>query len=274
MLLDGHTFIDLLYLPALALAVDIGRARNSPNYQVPAMLLGLAVLNGLYHYYDPTLALRAAVLLIVALITLIGGRIIPAFTQNALRLEGGLQVTCRTPRALDLLAVPSVVLVLMLEMVSATGPASGIASMTAALILGARMLGWRSLATWRLPLVWILHIGYLWVPIGFLLNGIAQLGGPVDQSQVLHVFTVGAIGTMILAVASRAALGHSGRPLQAGPWTIIAYLLVIAATLVRICLASADAMVIAGTLWTLGYGVFAVTYWPVLTKPRIDGLPG
>jgi uncharacterized protein involved in response to NO len=106
------------------------------------------------------------------------------------------------------------------------------------------------------------------------LNGLANLGVPISSSAALHALTAGAIGVMILAVASRAALGHSGRPLDPSPWTVLAYGLVIAAAIVRVFVPFDGSVLLAGVLWFLSYGIFSVVYWPMLTKPRIDGLPG
>lgn len=269
-------FLDLLFLPVLAtfLLADIARARNARNYQVAGILFVLAAFNALYHFYDPSLALRVSTLMIVTLIALIGGRIIPAFTQNALRLEYGARITCRTPRVLDWLAVPSVAMVVALELSVPRSAEAGMASLAAGIILFLRMFGWQTRRTWRMPLVWILHAGYVWVPLGLFLNGLVNLGAPINSSSALHALTAGAVGTMIMAVASRAALGHSGRPLEPSAWTVFAYGLVIAAAIVRVCGPFDGSVLLAGGLWFLGYGIFSAVYWPILTRPRIDGLPG
>jgi uncharacterized protein involved in response to NO len=276
MLVGEAVFIDLLFLPVLATFVlaDIARARNARNYQVAGILFVLAVFDALYHFYDPSLALRVSTLMIVALIALIGGRIIPAFTQNALRMKHGAHITCHTPRVLDWLAVPSVIMVVVVELLLPQSAQAGVASLVAGIILFLRMFGWQTRRTLRMPLVWILHVGYAWVPLGFVLNGLVDLGAPVNPSAAFHALTAGAIGVMILAVASRAALGHSGRPLEPSAWTVVAYGLVIAAAIVRVFVPLDGSVLLAGVLWFLGYAIFSAVYWPILTKPRIDGLPG
>lgn len=269
-------FLDLLFLPALAvfILVDLVRAQNARNYLVAGILLALAALNVYFHYSDPSLALRLSTLTIVALIALIGGRIIPAFTQNALRLKQQVDITCHTPRVLDLLAVPAVIIVVFAEMMLPDSSISGTTSLIAGILLFLRMLGWQTWRTWRMPLVWILHAGYAWVPLGLILIGLAALGAPVDPSAALHALTTGAIGVMILAVASRAALGHSGRPLEPSNGTVFAYCLVIAAAILRVFVVVDGSVLLSGVLWSLGYAIFSAVYWPILTKPRIDGLPG
>jgi uncharacterized protein involved in response to NO len=270
-------WLDLLFLPAFAgfILADILRAGNKRNYQVPAMLFGIAALNALYHFHDDQLvALHAATYLITAMIALIGGRIVPAFTQNALRMAGHRDVTCRTPRRLDAIAIPSVILVVLTELFAPDTYLSAAAALAAGLVLLARMAGWHSLKTLGMPIVWILHVGYLWVPVGFLLKAASEFAHLVPHGAALHALTAGAIGTMILAVASRAALGHAGMPLKVSRWTVLAYLLVIAGALLRVAAPHPHAMMLAGALWSLGYAIFAVVYFPILTRPRVDGLPG
>ena len=268
-------YLDLVYLPVLAFMIMrvVTSVQNKRNYQVFVLLFALALMNALYHFSDPALALRAAIYLIVAIITLIGGRVIPAFTQNALRMKFGPGVTCTTPELLDKVAVPSVVLVAATELMFPQSHASGGIAILAGLALLARMFQWNSLKTFSMPIVWILHVAYIWIPIGFLLKGAADFG-LMNPSSALHALTSGAVGMMILAVGSRAALGHSGRPLVATTPTVAAYFLVLGAAIVRTFVEIDMAPMIAGGLWTAGWAVFAVAYWPVLAKPRIDGLPG
>jgi uncharacterized protein involved in response to NO len=267
--------LDLLFLPVFAtfILLDVVRVRNVRNYQVPAMLFGLAALNTYYHFGDASLALRASIYLITGLIALIGGRIVPAFTQSGLRMAG-IDITATTPPILDTLAVPAVALVVLTELVLPGTVWSGSAALAAAIILGARMVGWHTLKTGPVPLVWILHAGYVWVPVGYLLKAASDIAGLYPASAAMHALTAGAIGVMILAVGSRAALGHSGRPLMATRPTVVAYWLVLAGAVTRVFVPTPVGTEIGGLLWCAGYAVFAITYWPILTKPRIDGLPG
>jgi uncharacterized protein involved in response to NO len=269
-------WLDLLFLPAFGglILADIVRAGNKRNYQVPGMLLGLAALNALYHFYDPSLALRAATYLVTAMIALIGGRIVPGFTQNALRMAGDRTVTCRTPRWLDALAVPAVIVVVLTALVVPDSYFSSAAALAAGVILLARMASWHSFGTLKMPIVWILHVGYAWVPVGYLLTAASGFADMIAPTAALHALTAGAIGTMILAVASRAALGHAGLPLKVSRWTVLAYVLVIVGAALRVAMPHPDAIMLAGVLWALGYAIFAVVYFPILIRPRVDGLPG
>lgn len=275
MLVPGFAWLDLLYLPTLAafIGADIWRAGNRRNYQVPAMLVLLTLLNLGWHLgFEP--ALRGGVYLVAALIALIGGRIVPAFTQSGLRMAGHKGIVCDTPPWLDRLAVPAVLAVVATEVLAPWSAYSGVAALVAGVILLARMRRWHSLRTARVPLVWILHVGYIWVPVGFLLKAAADLGGLVPHMAALHALTAGAVATMILAVGSRAALGHSGRPLVPSTWTVLAYGLVTAAAVLRVFGWGEAAVLASGVLWTLGWATFSIVYWPILTRPRVDGLPG
>jgi uncharacterized protein involved in response to NO len=125
-----------------------------------------------------------------------------------------------------------------------------------------------------MPIVWILHVGYAWVPVGFLLKAASEFVHLVPPGAALHALTAGAIGTMILAVASRAALGHAGLPLKVSHWTVLAYVLVTVGAVLRVAVPHSHAMMLAGVLWALGYAIFSAVYFPILTRPRVDGLPG
>mgnify|MGYP002630124238 CR=1 FL=1 len=268
-------WLDLIFLPLLAVLVAhrVIVARNKRNYQVPALLIALAALNAMTHFGPPSQALRVAVHIVVALVALIAGRIIPAFTSNALS-QAGKSVKCTTPRWLDVLAVPAVVAVALAEWFAPGTLWNGAIALFAAAVLAVRMVGWKTVETRHSPILWILHAAYLWLPIGLGLEGAIALGLPWNPYAALHALTAGAIGTMILAVASRAALGHSGRPLKVSKATTAAYVLVLLAAAVRVALPGTHAVWTSGLLWMAGFGLFSYDYAPILTRPRIDGRPG
>ncbi len=272
---DNFAWLDLLHLPFLAWLVGkmIFGAKNKRNYVVPLMVMMLAVLNGLFHFGDGSAALRPAAILMTGFIALIGGRVVPAFTQNALRMETGEQITCATPAWTERLVLPLIFLVTALELLWPESQATGAVAFAASLVLFVRMSGWQAFRTLSIPLVWVLHAGFVWLPLGFLLKGLADFGILDDSMAAMHAMTAGAIGVMVLAMGSRAALGHSGRPLHATPMTVVTYYMIIAAVALRVFVPLDWAIPAAGLLWTLGWGIFCVVYWPVLAKPRIDGLP-
>jgi uncharacterized protein involved in response to NO len=124
--------------------------------------------------------------------------------------------------------------------------------------------------------VLILHVGYAWVPIGLALLAGVDFGAPVPRSAAVHALTAGAMATMILAVMSRATLGHTGRELRAGAVTQAAYVLVTAGALLRVTapLGVIDyrlGMEIAGTAWIGAFLLFLVAYGPMLFGPRLGG---
>ncbi len=268
-------WLDLVFLPILAIRIfhDIASSKNWRNVVVPVILFALAGLNMIYHFGDQALALRASVYLTTGLIALIGGRIVPAFTANALKIKGDPFRAHPIRKLFDHLAVPAVVALVITELISPGSVLTGSLALITAFVLLIRMIWWRTFQTFRNPLVWILHVGYIWIPIGYFLKGLSDIWYVFDPSAALHALTAGGIGVMVIAVSSRASLGHSGRPLKADHTTTTAYLLVIAAAIVRV-FGPIDlyALEISGALWLLGFGLYAITYWPVLTKPRLENV--
>jgi uncharacterized protein involved in response to NO len=134
--------------------------------------------------------------------------------------------------------------------------------------------------TLRQPIVWVLHLAYAWIPVGLALKAAALLGGYAIAAFWLHALTVGALTTMILAVMTRAALGHTGRPLAVHPAIVIAYLSLTASALVRVFglspfgLSYPWVIVWAAVFWTAAFALFVWVYAPILWGPRADGNPG
>ncbi len=281
--------LDLAFLPALALAIGapILRTRNRRNYGVPVILLALAAAHALQHaglavpgwvtalgVLAPTAGVHAIVLLVIV----IGGRVTPAFTANALK---GTAVV-RASDARDVAAIASGALALTVASLAAAPPVlvAGAAAL-AALLNAARMVGWATRATRRDPLLWILHAGYAWIVAGLALTALAALApGRVAPTVALHAFAVGAIATMILGMISRVALGHTGRPLVLPRGMRVAFAAIVLASLARVAIpllaptAMALAWEIAGALWCLAFGLYAIVYFAILVSPRPDGRPG
>jgi uncharacterized protein involved in response to NO len=158
------------------------------------------------------------------------------------------------------------------------GPAVAIAAAAAALANGARFVRWRSISTLRVPLVWVLHAGYAWLVLGLA----AASGAWIElwpKAVALHALGAGAVATMILAVMSRAALGHTGRKLEAAPLTAAGYVLVTLGAAARVIASFLDGdtqMLVAGAglAWAAGFVFYLVVYVPILVRPRADGRPG
>jgi uncharacterized protein involved in response to NO len=223
------------------------------------------------------IALRVALDLLALLIALIGGRIVPAFTGTALAAPGEAG-RVRTASMRDRLAIGALVLMLLADLLGFTR-AGGVIALAAALLNAWRLHGWGGSRTLREPILWVLHLGYLWLVIGLAWKGLVDLSGFLPPADALHGLGIGAVGTMTLAVMSRATLGHTGRPLHAPPLVVAAYLLVGAAAIARLAAALAPThatslLVISGALWSVAFAAFVVSLGPALVQPRLDGRPG
>jgi uncharacterized protein involved in response to NO len=224
-------------------------------------------------------ALRGSLGLVLVLITIIGGRIVPAFTGNALRNRGTV-VTMRSPRALEVAVIALTAGYVLADIAAPLGKVTGVAAAAAALAHFLRLSGWHGLRSWREPFVWILHAGYVWLPIGLALKAILVLTEASWAAHWQHALGAGAAGTMIMAVMTRASLGHTGRPLRVSRLIVIAYAMLTGSVLLRVFggsvlqVAYVSTITTAGTLWTLAFLLYSSVYTPILIGPRADGKPG
>lgn len=275
--------IDLAF-PLVFLAViarEIVAGRNFRNLPMLAALALLLAGNLLVHLEALDLAQTAAagnrlgIATLLMLISLVGGRIIPSFTGNWLsrqkadvpppavfgRFDAG--VLAATGGALALWVFdPDLAAMRWLALAAGAGAL-------------ARLARWRGLSTLREPLLWVLHLGYAWVGVGLLL--LAGAVPVLPETSALHALTAGAIGTMILAVMTRASLGHTGRPLAAGPMTLAIYVLVTISVVLRVIAPLPGEfytwvvmLTLSGAAWSGAFGLFAFAYGPVLLRPRRD----
>jgi len=274
------------FLPALAGALARPLAGQRRNAGFLLVLLALAVANGLFHAnaigrpsVTASAALRCAVDLVAVLLVVIGGRITPAFTRNALAGRGAADAVRPSP-GLDRLALVGTAIAAGAGLFPQTEALRGAAALVAGLAVAARLVGWRPWRVLDTPLLWSLHGGQAWLAIGLVATGIAALGGPVPPTLALHALTAGAIGATVLAVMTRVALGHTGRPLEPPRGTALAYGLVNAAALVRVAGPAAlpgrvlAVWIGAGLLWAAAFALYLVLYAPMLLRPRVDGKPG
>jgi len=270
-----------LAFPAVLVAVaarEIVAGRNWRNLAMLAPVSLLGVANLLMHLEANAIAVpqalgwRLALAAVVALISLIGGRIIPSFSRNWLVKENAKIL----PAPVGLLDKAALGALFAGLFGWAAFPDSQV--IACLVLLGAalnvcRLYRWRGVSTAKEPLLLILHIGYGWTIVGGVLLGLSVLTRWVPETAAVHALTVGAIGTMILAVMSRATRGHTGRPLTADAPTRLIYALVTLAALVRISAAfSANwAMTLLYTsagLWCAAFAIFAVAYAPLLLMSR------
>lgn len=272
--------VDLAFLPlvALIIGVRVWRARQPRQLLVLVVLALLWGLDLLFHLQGNPRFMRAMVLLSGVLILVIGGRITPAFSRNWLHRMGMGAGRVQSWPPLDYLTLAAGLALVLAEAAGLAGmPLLVLASLAAA---GAalRLALWRGWLVHEEPLLWVLHLGHLWVVIGFALRAAAEAGW-VAHTVWLHALGPGAMGTMILGVMTRVALGHTGRPLRLPPGVLSCYLLITAAALVRV-LAGLEwigwhaGLWLSALCWTLAFLRFCVFYWPILSGPRIDGRPG
>jgi len=274
--------IDLAF-PAvflLVIAREIVVGRNWRNLPMLAALTFLLLGNSLTHLgamgvADVTeVGTRIGVATLVMLISLIGGRIIPSFTRNWLVKQDPNAPTPASFDFVDRVALATTAAALLAWATSPDATATSALQITAGLALAVRLARWRGERVLREPLLWVLHLGYGWLAFGLLLLGIDGLAPFLPQTTALHALTAGAIGTMTLAVMTRATLGHTGRPLVANGGTTAIFVSVTLAALLRLLAPFAGghyltALAVAGAAWTLAFGLFVLLYFRPLTVPRL-----
>ena len=217
---------------------------------------------------------RLGLVTLFALISLVGGRIIPSFTRNWLA-KARPEVSPPVPEGrFDLTTLVVTGLALLTWAIAPDATETAWAMLVAGIAVALRLSRWRGLRTIREPLLLILHVGYGWLALGLLLLGIDGLTEMLPATAALHALTVGAVGTMTLAVMTRASLGHTGRPLSAGPITQAIYALITIAAVLRILSPLAGdqielALWLAGAAWSGAFGLFAIFYGGALVRPRV-----
>lgn len=278
---------DLALVP-LALVLLLRSLPPRPNRRMlifPALFALFEVANGLTHAEalgwstgTGAAGVSLGINVIAILVAIIGGRIIPSFTANALR-AAGLPRLPRSFRALDAAAIGATAALALAMLAFGDGPIVGTVALLAGLANAARLAFWRGAQTVRTPILFVLHVGYGWLAAAQLLRAAADLAGLLPASAALHALTVGCFGTMMLAVMSRAALGHTGRAIRAHPLTVAAYVSVSAAAFLRFAVAmlpDAQMTLLTGAAvsWIAAFAFFLAVYAPILWSPRLDGRPG
>ncbi len=238
-----------------------------------------AIANILFHALhlnssDTDFATRMALGLVMVLLTLIGGRITPSFTEDFL-VEEGLSKQPAPFSRFDGLSIILVIVSAVAWIVYPEAIVTGSALAAAGLINLVRLGRWHGWLTWREPLVLILHLGYGWLAMAMLILGGTIFGIGLPTEDAVHALTTGAVGTMTLAVITRASLGHTGRAKQADPITVIIYLLVNLGAVLRVFGPSLDmantlALDIAAGCWSGAYLLFSLSYGPMLFRTSIE----
>ena len=280
--------VDLAFFPALALtlAPTLIKARKLRNLPFLVLLTALFIANLLFYLgWTDVLpggeltGLMLAVDVILLLVTIVGGRIIPAFTRSGLKLRGSAVEIGANPWV-EGAVIAAMLAVLVGDLVAPMSEANGIVAFIAALAQFVRWAQWKGRHTLGEPLIWVLHLGYAWIVVGLALKGCLFLFQAAFAAKWLHAFTIGAFSTMVLAVMTRASLGHTGRALLAPKPMTAAYLLLTLAALVRVFGPAVapqyydTTIALTGAAWLLAFVLFVIVYGPILTRPRADGRPG
>lgn len=274
--------VDLAFLPVAAgmLLRVLIKAKSKRNYFVGALPAMLALANLFFHLAalgvieaDPLTAMHLALGLVVLLETIVGGRVIPMFTFNAVR---GVKQWRNVK--VDWAAAIATGIALLLWALGA-GAWAGAVSLVAAALQAVRLGGWNPLATRGHPILWVLHLAYLWIPLGLALIALTQFG-VLPRSAGIHALAIGATGGLIIGMITRTALGHTGRMLIAGGIETAAYALVLIAALVRVLtvgflpVAQLGGVHAAATLWSIAFLLYVWRYAPFLLRARVDGKEG
>ena len=275
--------IDLSFLPALVVGIGVPLVRRGDRrnllflpltavFWLANLLVHLAILG-----FAPMLAQQVVFLglnLVVLLIVIMGGRVIPIFTEGALP---GARI--KRWSVVEWFAIISVIAFSFGEFLFIDPRIAGVFAGVAAIANGIRLGGWYTNRLWRVPLLWVLHLGYGWIVVGFVLKTGAALAVIPPQFTV-HAFSLGAIGVVTMGMMARVSLGHTGRPLTVGHGMTIAFAAVNLAAVTRGLLPIlypqwfSQLVILSGGLWLLAYAIFIVVYVPILLRPRFDGKPG
>lgn len=277
--------VSFLIFSALAMAYPVIKVKQWRNLIFIPILLLLASLNGLSHwsiqsenFLLASQSLHATIMVFVLIITILGGRVIPFFTANG----------TGTPRLhnilfLEVTAISSILLLVVVALFGFQQINRNILlsiSTVAVISNGWRFLRWGIQHTFSSPLLWSLHISFIFIPVGFFLLVLFSFGYINSVSIILHSFTIGTIGGMILAMISRVTLGHTGRPLTEPKIMKVAFVLIIFCTFVRVAIPIwfptlfNQSIAVAGIFWIVSFGLYLYFYAPMLVTTRSDGRPG
>ena len=266
---------------AIALAIPFVAARNRRNYFFVGLLLLMSAAALTVHLSQlgvlripGWLGVQVALDALLFIMAVMAGRVIPMFTNNGVP---GAKASRRP--ALERAALGTVLALLAADALQLHGAALAALAAVGALAHLARWSLWQPWKTARAPVVWVLHAAYAWIPVHLALRCLAEIGWIVP-SIATHALTVGAAGGLIIGMMTRTARGHTGRPLRADRVDVACYLLVLGAALVRVAVplvapaATMPAVIGSAALWSAGFALYALRYWPALTRPRLDGRPG
>jgi uncharacterized protein involved in response to NO len=274
--------IDVAFLATLAAVTgrEIVSGKNWRNLRVLAVIGVLILGNVVFHVEvlrngSADYGIRIGIGAVILLISLIGGRIVPSFTNKWLTRHNPGRLPVAFGR-FDMAVIGVSALALLAWIAAPDYRAAGALMVLAGILQFVRLARWAGDRTLADRLVLVLHIGYFFVPLGFLLIGASVWVAHVPPGAGIHAWTAGAIGLMTLAVMTRATLGHTGRLLQAGAGTQAIYACVFVAAVLRIvaaCIGSDMLLDYAGAAWIAGFAGFVLLYGPMLAMRKESNKP-
>ncbi|MGH8291853.1 MAG: NnrS family protein [Gammaproteobacteria bacterium] len=263
--------VDCAFFPLLLLMVarPIIASRNRRNYFVVGLLSAFTLADVAFHLsvvhilsVSASRVLYWVIDLFAVLMLVIGGRVIPFFTSRRLG-----HVTVRRWRWLDWSVNGGAALLVVLDIVLPGSPALGVISFVVAALVLLRWWNWQPWKTGREPMLWVLHLGYLWLAAALALRGVALLTHAFPEITALHAITVGALGSLSIGMMTRVALGHTGRAMAAGPFMAAAFVLVSVAAVLRL-IGAPGLLPTAGVLWALAFAIYFLRFLPVMFALR------
>ena len=271
--------VDCLFLPCLSLvvAVPVVRARNHRNIPVVAVPALLGIANVLFHLDHAGLVAfprgNAGVLLALdlfaLLVALMAGRVIPAFTANAVPAARP-----RKNRHVEIAAFGTLGVLAAGTWLPGADMWLAAVAVIGAIAHGVRLWLWDPASTVRERPLWFLPLSYAWLPVSLVLRALWLADAGVPAAPPLHALGIGAMGGLMLGMMTRSALGHTGRPLAACTVETAAYVLVhLAAAVPRVRSLGRARCGVSSLLWAAAFAIFLAAYWPVLTRPRVDERP-
>ena len=274
------SLMDLPFLIVLVLVImrEIVSGKNWRNLPVIILILFFTLGNILVHLQiheiidSAELGMRLSIFLLSILLALIGGRIVPSFTRNWLAQNKANKFP-RPFGNFDKISLISLVVFVFAQVIIPHHQATSLLALLAGLLHGIRFIRWKVWMTLTEPLIWILHVGYMWLCVALVLIGFSGLTDFVPYTSSYHALTVGAFSTMILAVMTRASLGHTGRTIKATLGTTTIFIFITIAAILRVYepfINESGSLILSlsGIFWTLSFALFIFIYFPILTQPR------
>jgi uncharacterized protein involved in response to NO len=266
---------------AAGLAVPLARSGNRRNYFFVALLVLLGAVTLAVHMallglfaWPARASLQIGLDVVLFIIAVMAGRVVPMFTNNGVPGAGATRLPW-----VEQAAKGGVLVLVVADLLQVGGVPLAVIALLVAAAHAIRVALWRPWRTTHAPLVWILHASYAWIVVHLVLRALAA-SGYVAAPFAVHALTIGAVGGMTIGMMTRTARGHSGLALVADRFEVACFALIQVAAVVRVFGGIAlpeyvrATVVLSGLCWSSGFALYAIRYWPVLTRPRIDGKPG